>query len=386
MKSLTPYLAAALFALATITASLTGTLTPAQAEEAPTAAVEAAPHAHGVASSGLTPTSLATANGLTPVDQLPVIKAQLGYAPQAAPPVNRDHPALVEVDLTTTEEVMEIAPGVEYKFWTFNGSVPGPMIRVRVGDAVRLNLHNRADSQMPHNIDLHAVTGTGGAAEATLTMPGYETGVIFRALNPGVYIYHCATAPVGLHIANGMYGVIVVEPEGGFEPVDREYYIVQGDFYTTGAFGEKGLQAFDPQKALDENPTYVLFNGSTTALTGDNVLTANTGETVRLFVGNGGPNLASSFHVIGAIFDRLWLEGGTLVNENVQTTLIPAGGAVIAEFHTHVPATLNLVDHSIFRTFNKGALGQIVVTGEENHEVFTEQLYNRPHNPDTAQR
>mgnify|MGYP001262138427 FL=1 len=321
----------------------------------------------------------------SPIAQLPVVQGQLGYAPHAAPPVNRDYQALVEIELMTTEEVMEIAPGVEYKFWTFNGSVPGPMIRVREGDVVRMNFRNRHDSQVPHNIDLHAVTGQGGGAEATLTMPGYETGVEFRALVPGVYIYHCATAPVGMHIANGMYGIIVVEPEEGFTPVDHEFYVVQGDFYTTGAFGERGFQNFDMQRAIDENPSYVVFNGSTDSLNGDNALQARVGDSVRMFFGNGGPNLASSFHIIGEIFDRVWVEGGTSVNENVQTTLVPAGGAVLLEFDLDVPSTLTLVDHSIFRAFNKGALGSIVVTGDENHEIFSEQLYNRPFEVETAE-
>ncbi|MDZ7801047.1 MAG: copper-containing nitrite reductase [Trueperaceae bacterium] len=321
---------------------------------------------------------------LTAVDELPVVEAELGYAPAAAPPVDRDYPALVDVELITTEETMRMADGVDYTFWTFNGSVPGPMIRVREGDAVRLTMKNAHDSTMPHNIDLHAVTGTGGGAEATLTMPGHETGVTFRALNPGVYIYHCATAPVGMHIGNGMYGLIVVEPEGGWPEVDREFYVVQGDFYTPGDYGEKGHQPFDMERAIDEDPSYVVFNGSVGAIAGDNALRAEVGETIRMFVGNGGPNLASSFHVIGEIFDRVYVEGGSQVNENVQTTLIPAGGSVMVEFGVEVPSTLNLVDHSIFRTFHKGTLGQIVVNGEENHELFTERQFERPFDPADA--
>ena len=319
------------------------------------------------------------------IADLPVIQAELGYAPDVAPPVDRDYPALVELDLISTEKVMEIADGVEYKFWTFNDAVPGPMIRVREGDVVRMNFRNAHDSQMPHNIDLHAVTGTGGGAEATLTMPGHETGVEFRALNPGTYIYHCATAPVGMHIANGMYGLIVVEPAEGLPEVDREYYVVQGDFYTTEDFGVKGLQSFDMERAIDEDPSYVVFNGAVGSFAGDNALHAEVGETVRLFVGNGGPNLVSSFHVIGEIFDRVHVEGGSMINEDVQTTIVPAGGSAVVEFGLEVPGTLNLVDHSIFRTFNKGALGQIVVTGEHDHEIYSEQLYNRPFDVETAE-
>ena len=209
------------------------------------------------------------------------------------------------------------------------------------------------------------------AAPATFTAPGHVSRFTFKALNAGLYVYHCATAPVGMHIANGMYGLILVEPPEGMPPVDREYYVMQGDFYTTGKYREKGHQGFDMQKGVDENPTYVLFNGREGALTGDKALKANTGESVRLYVGNGGPNLVSSFHVIGEIFDKVWFEGGTRFQENVQTTLIPAGGAAILDFHVEVPGSYVLVDHSIFRAFNKGALAILKADGKERPEIFS---------------
>src|SRR6516164_9456435 len=167
-----------------------------------------------------------------------------------------------------------------------------------------------------------------------------------------------------------MYGLMLVEPPQGLPPVDHEYYVMQGDFYTVGKFREKGLQAFDMQKAIDEHPTYVVFNGSEGSLVGDRALTAKVGQRIRLFVGNGGPNLVSSFHVIGEIFDRVQQEGGTKVQENVQTTLIPAGGAAIVEFHTEVPGSYVLVDHSIFRAFNKGALAILKAEGPENKTIY----------------
>jgi nitrite reductase (NO-forming) len=251
--------------------------------------------------------------------------------------------------------------------------MPGPLIRVRRGDVVELHLLNHPANTMPHNIDLHAVTGPGGGATSTFTAPGHQTQFTFRAINEGVYIYHCATAPVGMHIANGMYGLIVVEPEEGYPVVDREYYVVQGDFYTPGDYRALGDQPFDMERAIDEDPSYVLFNGRDGALTGDGALTAEVGETVRLFVGNGGPNLISSFHVIGEIFDVVRAEGGSAVTNDVQTTLVPAGGSSIVEFELNVPGTFILVDHSIFRAFNKGALGLLVVTGEPDTVIYSGQ-------------
>ena len=300
-----------------------------------------------------------------------VIHAKLTPPPLVPAPVNRSHPAKVRVDLEVREVEMPISEGVTYTFWTFGGTVPGSFIRVRQGDTVEFHLKNHPDSKMPHNIDLHAVTGPGGGATSSFTAPGHESQFTFKALNQGLYVYHCATAPVGMHVANGMYGLILVEPPEGLPKVDREYYVMQGDFYTVGKYREKGHQPFDMQKAIEENATYVVFNGSEGALLGDKAITASVGETVRLYVGNGGPNLVSSFHVIGEIFDKVFFEGGTRYQENVQTTLVPAGGSAITEFRIEVPGTLILVDHSIFRAFNKGALGMLKVEGEEQKSVYS---------------
>jgi len=237
---------------------------------------------------------------------------------------------------------------------------------VREGDEVELHLKNDAGSITAHNIDLHAVTGPGGGATTTFTGPGQETSFTFRALKPGLFVYHCAVAPVGMHMANGMYGLILVEPAEGLPEVDREFYVMQGEFYTDGGVGKTGLQTFDYQKAVEERPDYIVFNGQVGSLTGDNALRADQGERIRLFVGNGGPNKLSSFHVIGEIFDNVYVEGGTTVNHNVQTTLIPAGGAAIAEFRAEVPGTYIMVDHAIFRAFDRGALGMIEVSGQDS--------------------
>ncbi len=305
--------------------------------------------------------------------ELPEVKAILTSAPAVPPPVDRPGNAKVIVSLETTEVKGTLADGVQYTFWTFGGTVPGPLVRVRVGDIVQIRLKNAEKSMHPHSIDLHAVTGPGGGAAVTQLGPGQEGAFEFKALNPGLYVYHCATPSVPEHIANGMYGLILVEPEKGLPRVDREYYVMQGEFYTKGKTLAPGLQVIDPAKLTAERPEYVVFNGKMGALLGDAAIKANVGETVRLFVGNGGPNLISSFHVIGEIFDTVYPEGaigGGVPARNVQTTLIPAGGAAIVEIKVQVPGNFLLVDHSIVRAMEKGALGVLAVAGAEQPGVF----------------
>jgi nitrite reductase (NO-forming) len=300
------------------------------------------------------------------------VKALLLPPPQVPPAIQRSGTARVLVELETTEQKGTLASGVEYTFWTFGGTVPGPFLRVREGDTVQIRLVNQATAHNAHSIDLHAVTGPGGGAAVTQIMPG-EAGVFeWKAINPGLYVYHCATPHVPIHIANGMYGMILVEPAGGLPRVDREYYVMQGEFYTKGRTMTPGLQPFDPDKARDERPEYVLFNGRMGALLEEGALAATTGDTVRLYVGNGGPNLVSSFHVIGEIFDRVYPEAsvGGALKRNVQTTLIPAGGAAIVEFKVDVPGRFLLVDHSISRAMDKGALGSLVVSGDARPDIF----------------
>lgn len=329
--------------------------------ETPAAAAEAA-------------SSAAQTAAETPSGELPVIDAVTTHAPEVPPAIDRDYPAKVRVKMETVEKTMTMEDGVEYRYWTFDGDVPGRMIRVREGDTVEVEFSNNPSSTVPHNVDFHAATGQGGGAAATFTAPGRTSTFSFKALQPGLYIYHCAVAPVGMYIANGMYGLILVEPKEGLPKVDKEFYIVQGDFYTKGKKGAQGLQPFDMDKAVAEQPEYVVFNGHVGAIAGDNALKAKAGETVRMYVGNGGPNLVSSFHVIGEIFDKVYVEGGKLINENVQSTIVPAGGSAIVEFKVDIPGSYTLVDHSIFRAFNKGALGQLKVEGAENPEIMTQKL------------
>lgn len=308
--------------------------------------------------------------------------AELTLPPNVPRPIDRDHATKLIVNMEVTEEEMRLADGVTYTMWTFGGDVPGKFIRAREGDMIEFHLQNHPDNKLPHNIDLHSVNGPGGGAESTFTAPGRETVFTFRALNPGLYVYHCATAPVGMHIANGMYGLILIEPAEGLSEVDEEYYVMQSEFYTEGDYGERGLQPFDMDRAIEEDPEYVVFNGSVGSMMHENAITAERGDNVRLFVGNGGPNLTSSFHVIGEIFDKVHYEGGDRVQTNVQTTSIPAGGSAMVEFETEVPGEYILVDHAIFRAFNKGALATLAVSGDEDENVFTGQQLDRVYQPE----
>jgi nitrite reductase (NO-forming) len=301
-----------------------------------------------------------------------IIEAQLTTLPEVPAPIRRKEPARVLVKLEAKEYVGPLADGVQYQFWSFNGTVPGPMIRVRVGDTVELHLKNHTDSTFPHNIDLHAVNGPGGGAGSTLAIPGKEEQFAFKALNPGLYIYHCASPVPNIpaHIANGMYGIILVEPVEGLPPVDREYAVLQSEFFTMPGT-DKDVLILSMEKGLAEHPDYVVFNGKVGALMGEGQLEAKAGETVRLFFGNIGPNSASSFHIIGEIFDKVYVEGtiGGTINKNIQTTLIPSAGSAIIEMKMDVPGAYLLVDHSIFRVA-KGAIGILSVEGEENKNIF----------------
>ncbi len=288
------------------------------------------------------------------------------------PPIIRNFTTSVHIYMEAREVVAEIEPGTTFRYWTFNGTIPGPFFRVRVGDTVVVHYSNHRTSTQNHSVDFHAVTGPGGGAVATQTPPGQETSFQFKALNPGVFIYHCASPHIPSHIAMGMYGLILVEPEGGLSPVDREFYVVQGELYTKWRPGTPGHQEFDGEKLRNEKPEYVVFNGRFQALTGDSALRANVGDTIRIFFGVGGTNLISSFHVIGEIFDRVYTMGDLVSApaQSVQTTVAPPGGATAVEFAVEVPGNYILVDHALSRTIDKGALGILVVEGLDNPDVF----------------
>jgi nitrite reductase (NO-forming) len=287
------------------------------------------------------------------------------------PALELREPTTVRLDLEAVEVEGQLADDATYTYWTFNGKVPGPFFRVRVGDTLEVHMKNSTSSTMSHSVDFHAVTGSGGGAVMTQAKPGAETSFTAKALNAGLYVYHCATPMVASHIANGMYGLILVEPEGGLSPVDREFYVMQGELYPTGRFGDPGHHVEDTAKLLGEQPEYFVFNGAVGAITDQKPLNANTGETVRIFFGVGGPNFTSSFHVIGEIFDRVYDTASLTAPPltDVQTTLVPPGGATMVEFKLEVPGRFILVDHALSR-LQRGLAGYLIVDGAENPDIF----------------
>lgn len=293
-------------------------------------------------------------------------------APDDLPaPVGSRPPQLVRITLETLEVVGQLADGATYKYMTFNGTVPGPFIRVRVGDTVEVTLKNPAGSAMTHSIDLHAVTGPGGGSTVTQVAPGEQKTFTFKAITPGLFVYHCASPLIAQHIASGMYGMILVEPEGGLPPVDREFYVMQGEIYTQQPFGSQGLLSPSDEKLFNEQPEYFVFNGAVGALTTQHPLQANAGQTVRIFFGVGGPNFTSSFHVVGETFDKVF-DQGSLTSPpltNVQTTLVPSGGSTVVEMKLEVPGKYMLMDHSLSRA-DRGLSGYLVVEGDPRPDLF----------------
>lgn len=291
------------------------------------------------------------------------------------PPIGKRDPMTVVVNMTAMEVSGILGDGTTYHYMTFDGKVPGPMIRVMVGDTVEIHLTNDPSSTLQHSIDLHSVTGPGGGAVYTQTLPGGDTGFTFKALQPGLYVYHCATPSIGHHISSGMYGLVLVEPVGGLPPVDHEFYVMQGEIYTAQPFGTKGNLDFSHEKMLDEHPEYYVFNGSAGALTTDeNALHAKVGDSIRVYFGVGGPNAISSFHLIGEIFDKVY-DQASLTSApltDVQTTLVPPGGATVVEFTVEVPGRYIFVDHALSR-LERGLAGYLYVEGDDNPSVFMGQ-------------
>jgi nitrite reductase (NO-forming) len=296
-------------------------------------------------------------------------------------PIGQRAPKVVKVNLETVELVGSLDDGTTYTYWTFNGKVPGPFVRVRVGDTVEVHLKNPEGSVMAHSVDFHAATGPGGGAHVTQTDPGNESVVTFKALKPGIFVYHCATPSVAHHITSGMYGMILVEPEGGLPQVDREFYVMQGELYTVEPFGTQGEMEMDYDKLISERPEYFVFNGAVGSLSKTHPLYANVGETVRIFFGVGGPNFTSSFHVIGEIFDHVYSMGSVLSPPlaGVQTVTVPPGGATIVDFKIDRGGNYVLVDHALSRA-ERGLVGYLIVDGPEDDDIMHAGPADAPEN------
>lgn len=314
------------------------------------------------------PTAVHTVEAARPVDLANVVRDPS----DVPPPIRRTAPTTVRITLTIREVVAELADGTTYTFWTFDGTVPGPMLRVMQGDTVEMTLVNPEASLVGHNIDLHAVNGPGGGAAVSNVQPGESKTFRFQALHTGLFIYHCAFPPPWHHIAQGMYGGILVEPPGGLPPVDREFYVIQGEWYTREPFGTKGHMEFDPAKANAELPEWYSFNGHQAALTEIHPLEAEVGETVRLYFGVGGPNIGSNFHIIGEIFDRVFTGSPDTPILNEETWYTPPGSFAAFEFTLDEPGTYLLVDHALFRA-GRGAAGALVVSGPHDEAIYSPQ-------------
>lgn len=341
-------------------------------------------------------------------------RAQLTFAPDVPPPLKRKTPALVEIHLEAVIKRTEIKPGVMYDYWTFNGEVPGPFIRARVGDTIEVHLTSSDKSGMVHVVDFQSVNGPEGGALVTAVVMGEEKVAWFKLLHPGLFLYYCTAPPPWDHMAQGMFGLMLVEPEKPLPVVDREYYVMQHEIYGRFAHdpgaadvmgadklwdwtmipkenkptqghpeshstdhadhsqGNEGVLKYSHNDGLMENPSYVLINGRYYGHLGwEDSLMAKAGERVRIYFGNAGPNLISSFHVIGETFDRLYRDADLLSPPalSIQTALVPPGGAVVADFKFDVPGEYMVVDHAIFRT-RKGAYARFIVEGEHNYDIY----------------
>ena len=318
------------------------------------------------------PAVIPGSEGKKPAD---VEAARVAADPTNIPgPITRNSAKTHEIELVTEEVLAEIEDGVQFHYMTFGGQVPGPMIRVRQGDTVILTFTSSPKNAMLHNVDFHAVYGTGGGAEATYVTPGQSKTIKFKCMYPGAYIYHCAVPRMDYHISSGMYGMIFVEPEEGLPKVDHEFYFGQNEVYTQQTAGTQGLLEFNHQYMQDERPSYVTLNGEKNAITAERhgPVKVKKGETARVFLVNGGPNLTSSFHPIGNVWTKAWREGAIASNPErfVQTCAVPPGSCGIFEMDFPVPSTIHLVDHALSRVAHKGMMGDIVVDGIADTDIY----------------
>lgn len=312
-------------------------------------------------------------------------RVSIARDPSDLPPaLHAREPTTVHISLETVERPGRLADNTTYQYWTFNGKVPGPFLRVRAGDTVVVSLKNDASSVMPHNIDLHAVRGPGGGGLMSEAAPGETKSFTFKALTEGLYVYHCSEPMASNHISNGMYGLILVEPPGGLPKVDREFYVMQGELYTTGPYGQHGAQEFSYDKLMAEHPEYFVFNGAVGSITEEHPLRAKTGETIRIFFGVGGPEFTSSFHIVGTIFDRVYASGSLSSPPltDVQTVTVAPGSAAMVELSLPVPGRYLLVDHALAR-MERGLAGALIVEGQPAPEIIHAGEGGKHHAPNT---
>ena len=288
-----------------------------------------------------------------------------------------------EVRLDTTHKIIEIAPGVKFSAWTFGDQVPGPVVRARVGDRIKFTMTNRSDEPMPagkfvaapmmHSMDFHSAMVSPQDKYRSIA-PGQTISFEFVANYPGVFMYHCGTPMVLEHIASGMYGMMIVEPRGGYPTkADREYAIVQSEFYTKPDPQRRKidgvpLYVLDGERVRSKAPTYTVFNGRHNGFV-DKPLPAKPGERVRLYVMNVGPSNTSSFHVVGAILDRAWIEGNPDNQlRGMQTVLLGSSSGAIVEFIVPEAGSYVMVDHH-FANASQGAIGLIAAGGKPDEHM-----------------
>ena len=323
---------------------------------------------------------------------MPQGEVNVAYAPNVPPPQARTaRPSSTSTSTSSraSRRSTRTAPNTRPGATALHGDnqvttgTPGPIIRARVGDILRFTLTN--DGAMPHNVDFHAVTGQGGGAKDLTVAPGQSATIEARLLYPGIFMYHCAAGDVPMHISQGMYGGILVDPATPLPAVEHELYMVQSEYYTTT--GADGTLTTDRKAITDESPDATSCSTARSARSPATTRrTCRSASTMRIYFINAGLNLDSNFHPIGSHWDSVW-EDAALLNaplRGIQTTLVPAGGGTVVELIAQVPMTIVLVDHALARAFDKGAIGQIVINGDPNPEIFQGFPAPRPSAPSAS--
>ena len=311
-------------------------------------------------------------------------EVHLSYAPAVPPTITRKEPRRFDVHLEAVEGMAMLDPAndVMTEKWGFKvagdktdvSGVPGPVIRGRVGDVVRITLSNPTTGKHPHNIDFHSVTGMHGGASDLLVAPGESAAIQARLLYPGAFMYHCTAEDTLHHIAMGMYGMFIVDPAEPLPEVEHEWAVMQSEWYVD-APDASGMAKFNRDRVTNEDPRYVTFNGSVGAIADDNSLKMKLGERSRIYFVNEGLNLTANFHPIGSHWDKVYPEAATHPDNSIirgsQSTSVVAGGGTVVEMLGMSPSSIVLVDHALTRAFDKGAIGHVDIDGKEDPEIYS---------------